>query len=302
MKFLKSAIRWLTRLYPFGTDKPLANRKNAQYSRRPFDDVSLDKVWNVLNRSTDVESLRELHRGLSERERPHLGINQTIAFGFDANAIFRLGLGAQGANSLDYLTNQHYGPVIIPGQAVQEVWNNFLAGVEPNAKAVSRKLGELENELATIGQELGVLGDGAKAAVQALIKSHGDWTDSQALVEFEGAVRALLSVGEVTYVPRDEFYRLAQVRKETKTPPGFRDESTNFGDFFIWADFLYGLAKADLDGVDAVVMVTNDQKSDWSRNSVPHPILVSEARSISGKEFRLWTLKMFQDHVKVLAS
>lgn len=303
MKLLRSGRRWLTRLCPFGMSDATNAGAPVRFASTPFGDVALDAVWNALNRTSDTRSLEELHRGLSEKDRrPPLAADAKIAFGFDTNAIFRLGLGTQGANALDYLTERHVGPVIIPGQAVQEIWNNFLAGIEPNAKIVSKKLTDLEVALGTITQELGPQGAAAKTAIQALIDSHGDWTDPKALSEFDGTVAALLSVSKVSYVPRDEFYRLGQIRKETKTPPGFRDEAKNFGDYFIWADFLYGVAQADLSAIDAVVLVTNDQKTDWSRNKVPHPVLVSEAQAVAGKEFRLWTLDIFHTFVKSIAS
>lgn len=268
-----------------------------------FGDNGLQTVWNALNRSIDAELMEELYNGLAQGDRrPPLAIEAKLAFGFDTNAIFRLGLGPQGANAIDYLSERHDGPVIIPGQAVQEIWNNFLAGVEPKAKGVAKKLSELESEMQAIGQELGPLGEAAKDAIQQLIDSHGDWTDPGALAVFDGTLKTLLDVAAVSHVPRDEFYQLALVRKETKTPPGFRDDARNFGDYFIWADFLYGLAKADLSNVDAVVFVTNDQKQDWSRNNVPHPVLVSEARSVAGKEFRLWTLETFRAYAKKIVS
>lgn len=268
-----------------------------------FGDTGLQTVWNALNRSSNAELLEELYNGLAQKDRrPQLPLEARLAFGFDTNAIFRLGLGPQGADAIDYLSKRHDGPVIIPGQAVQEIWNNFLAGVEPKAKGVAKKLAELESEMQAIGQELGPLGAAAKDAIQQLIDSHGDWTDPGALAVFDGTLKTLLGVAKVSHVPRDEFYKLALVRKETKTPPGFRDDARNFGDYFIWADFLYGLATTDLSSVDAVVFVTNDQKQDWSRNNVPHPILVSEARLVTGKEFRLWSLETFRAHAKKIVS
>ena len=65
---------------------------------------------------------------------------------------------------------------------------------------------------------------------------------------------------------------------------------------------LIGVAKADLGSVDAVVMVINDPKSDWSMNGIPHPVLVSEARAVSAKGFRPWTVDKFHAHVESIAS
>ncbi|MGP5220538.1 PIN-like domain-containing protein [Arthrobacter rhombi] len=267
-----------------------------------FDDALLESVWNALNRNGSPALLEELYNGLAPDRRPELPAESNLAFGFDTNTIFRLGLTRQGPDAIDYLSTKHKGPVIIPGQAIQEIWNNFLAGVEPKAKTVVKKLDDLEAELEKIGQELGPLGKEAEQAVQALISSHGDWTDPAALSDFDGTLKTLLDVAEVSHVPREEFYGLALARKETKTPPGFKDEARNFGDYYVWADFLYGLAKADLTDVDAVIFVTNDEKRDWSKNRVPHPVLVAEARLVSGKDFRLWTLDEFRRHAKKIAS
>lgn len=287
----------------FGTGDDLMDHTPYDASGGPFESGPLATVWKALDRSLAPDSLRELYNGLAEDgRRPELNADLNLAFGFDTNAIFRVGLGVQGGNALDYLNQVHQGPIVIPGQAVQELWNNFLAGVEPKARIVARKLADLESEMSLIGQELGPPGEDARAAMQTLIAFHGDWTDAKALEEFDGALKVLLDRGEVSYVPRTAFYNLALVRKETKTPPGFRDDARNFGDYFLWADFLYGLARADLSEVDAVVMVTNDTKADWSRNSVPHPILVAEARAVSGKDFRLWTVDKFRAHAKKIVS
>lgn len=268
-----------------------------------FDNPSLQAVWEALNRAINVNLMTELYNGLQEKDRrPPLSSESRIAFGFDTNAIFRLGLGPQGANALDYLGESHDGPVIVPGQAIQEIWNNFLSGVEPKAKGLAKKLLDLESEMNSMDQELGPLGEAARTAVQALIEFHGDWTDPSSLAVLDGTLKTLLAVASVPQVPREEFYHLGQIRKETKTPPGFRDDFRNYGDYYIWADFLFGLATVDLTSIDAVVFVTNDQKQDWSRNGVPHPVLVAEVRQISGKDFRIWTLDNFRSHVKKIAS
>ena len=266
-----------------------------------FDDHRLETVWATLNRVYETDLLNELYNGLVPDGRPPLASDTRIAFGFDTNAIFRLGLTRQGPNAIDYLSTLK-GAVVVPAQAIQELWNNFLSGIEPKSKTVAKKLQELESELEKIDQELGSFGADAKSAVEALVASHRDWTDPSAVATFVGTLKALLDVAEVSHVPRDDFYNLGLIRKQTKTPPGFRDEATNFGDYYIWADFLYGLAKINLEDIDAIVFVTNDEKKDWSQNKVAHPILVAEARRVSGKEFRLWTLEEFRSHAKKIVS
>jgi len=64
---------------------------------------ALERVWRVLNRLDPIDSLEELRNGLEPLRRPPLATGALLALGFDTNALFRLGLGAQGADSLDYL-------------------------------------------------------------------------------------------------------------------------------------------------------------------------------------------------------
>ncbi|MFD8248472.1 PIN-like domain-containing protein [Nocardia sp. NPDC059691] len=257
----------------------------------------LMRVWSVMNRSSEISALDELYNGLDQpKRRPGLSGNTRIAFGFDTNAIYRIGLnGTRGDNAVDYL-RQNKGPVIIPGQVIQETWNNALSGVQPKASKVRKKLEELRQEMAGIGQHTGELGERVQDALEDFTRLHGQWIDPDSAKNFDRTLSVLRDVAATSYVPRLQFYQLAKVRKETKTPPGFKDDASNYGDFFVWADFLYGLAKVEPTDIDAVVMVTNDKKPDWSRGGVAHPLLVAEAVSISGVPFRLWDLNDFEAH------
>ena len=266
-----------------------------------FPERTLQTVWNVMNRSSNIESFTELHRGLVDGRRPRIDDETDIAFGFDTNALYRIGLnGTSGDNAIDYLSQQHNAPVIIPGQTIQEVWNNIVAGLEPQAKKVQKAFEALETDLLAIEQELGTAGDTARVAIDALTDAHADWLDPSSFTIFDRTVEALLKVGSVSYVPRVEFTELARVRNDTKTPPGFRDENNNHGDFFVWADFLYGLAKVSTGGLGASVFVTDERKIDWRRLARPHPLLIAEASAVSGLPFDLWTVADFQRHVNKL--
>ena len=255
---------------------------------------ALTRVWRVLNRLDPIESLQELRNGLAPDRRPPIDPHLPMAIGFDTNAIYRVGLGTRGADALDYLRTVHTGPVVVPGQSVQEVWNNLLAAVEPQAKRLRLKFEDLETEMGKIGQQLGGSGAAVREAIQELSRTHGDWIDPASQSAFDATLDVLLSVGTTVYVPRAKFAELARIRKETKAPPGFQD-SVGYGDFFVWADFLYGVALSTPGSFQAVVLVTNDAKSDWSRNGVPHPLLVAEASAIAPVPFRLWSLEEFHE-------
>jgi hypothetical protein len=101
----------------------------------------------------------------------------------------------------------------------------------------------------------------------------------------------------VPYAPRLRFREIAAQRKRTKTPPRFKDDGD--GDFFIWVDFLNGLqqARAKSQEFDHVVLVSHDQKLDWSRAGIAHPILVAEVRSLFDVPFEIWTIQKLADEI-----
>ena len=239
-----------------------------------LNDPALERVWGVLNRDVPLGSLTELRIGMDTAGRPPLNSDTRFALGFDTNASFRVGLGVSGADALDYLRAKHRGPVIIPGQTVQEVWNNLLSAVEPQARKLRRRFDDLSTEVRDIDISLGASGVAVRDAIDDLLISHGDWIDPLSQAAFVATLDVFEAVGTWPYVPRLQFAGLGEIRKSTKTPPGFLDP-VGYGDFFVWADFLFGLAAADPATYEAVVFVTNDVKADWSRNGVAHPVLAS---------------------------
>src|SRR5437764_8432208 len=73
-----------------------------------FGDPALNIVWNVLNRSSSVDAMVELRNGLNQSQRrPAISESNRIAFGFDTNAIYRVGLGKKGPDAIDYLRTRH---------------------------------------------------------------------------------------------------------------------------------------------------------------------------------------------------
>jgi hypothetical protein len=277
-------------------------RGEAEAPDRPpaIGDDGLATLWRVLNREIQIDSLQELRNGLQrESRRPKALESSRIAFGFDTNAIYRVGLdGTRGVDAVDYIRQRHNAPIIVPGQAVQELWNNILWGVERPAERLQKRLDDLSSAANEAGQNLGESGERVNNAINDLIRIHGEWIAPASQEILEYTLDALIAAGRIAYVPRYDFYRLARIRKETKTPPGYKDSLSNHGDFYLWADFLYGLVTANLSEVDAAVLVTNDVKPDWSRSGVAHPILVAEAMSAGGLPFQLWTVRDFHEYVK----
>jgi hypothetical protein len=104
-------------------------------------------------------------------------------------------------------------------------------------------------------------------------------------------LKALSEVAIVAYAPRRRFASIAEIRRATKTPPGFED--AGHGDFFIWADSLLGLLEARDIGkaFSSFHLVTDDRKKDWCKGKVAHPILCAEASKLLGVDLYVTTLE-----------
>jgi hypothetical protein len=303
--------RWVRRslnsLFRSGMTEP---DENQELSQAPQEPDPLLVVKHALDRTTPllnpIGALIDGMRRVSESERvgPLDALEEfQFAIGFDTNALFRLGLNGQsGAAAVDYLTGMHTGPVIVPGQAIQETWKNALSGMEPSGKRVHNALTSLETELRKLDMRSGPILERARASVDELRNVHSDWIDAESQDTFIKTLEALAKKASCPYVPRGMFQELARIRNDTKTPPGFEDPDDNHGDFYLWADFLYGLAMTDLESVRTVVLVTNDVKPDWSRGGVPHPILVQEVELVTGRPFVMCTVKEFQAWAKKVTS
>jgi hypothetical protein len=89
------------------------------------------------------------------------------------------------------------------------------------------------------------------------------------------------------------FCDIALSRKRTKTPPGFKDEGD--GDFYLWVEFLYGLLNARDAGqtFSHAVILTQDKKTDWSRDNIAHPILMAEVQKLVEVPFDVLTIDQF---------
>lgn len=259
-----------------------------------FNDEALQDVWDVLNRTVVLDALSPLQDALAGKSK-YKDPRPPFAIGFDTNALFRVALGHTGTEVIDYLRVKHNGPVVIPGQTLQEVWNNELVGLRPQAKNLSEKLDELLTMSKKNEYELGDTGHAVTSAITALMDEHGKVFDGSAHNPFLNLLDVLTDVGTPAFVPRHEFAKLGHVRHSSKTPPGYQDSS--LGDFFVWCDFLYGVRLAT-EPYNTVVFVTDDRKKDWSRRGIPHPLLSAEVSSLVKKHLFLWTRDDLNEYLK----
>ena len=88
----------------------------------------------MLSRQTPNKSLVALVSALKP-EVSNIPLAET-AIGFHSSVFLRLGAHAKSEDIIDYLSSRHSAPLILPGQAIQEFWNNQLQVVDTIAANV----------------------------------------------------------------------------------------------------------------------------------------------------------------------
>jgi len=225
---------------------------------------------------------------------------QNAAIGIDSSAFLRIASHPKGEDLIDYFGATHSCPLILPGQTVQEFWNNELSAVDTVAKILAGSFDRFKKDLDRLDSDFGDLRNSLEATLNSFRDDHGAVYSEATVRKTLSLLNALQLKARVPFVPRTSFRPLAEQRQMTKTPPGFKDPGD--GDFFVWVDFLLGLKQAQSAGeaFDHAILLTNDTKPDWGRPGATHPILVAEANAIVGVPFETWTLKRFAE--KLLAT
>jgi hypothetical protein len=240
----------------------------------------------VLSRQTPSESLAALVMALKP-EASKASLAET-AIGFDSTVFLRLAAHPKSEDIVDYLSSKHSSPLILPGQAIQEFWNNQLQAVDSIATNVRKKFDAFQSELRKADPYFAQYAEKIEALLEEFRTQHGHVYDEATVRKTVAVLELLQTRASVPYASRTTFKDVAAYRKRTRTPPGFKDDGD--GDFFIWADFLTGLQLARAKGSTFVraILVTRDQKVDWSRAGIAHPILVAEMKALLGISFEIW--------------
>lgn len=245
-------------------------------------------LTRLLDRSTPIPALDALVAAIKSAPSP-IPLKDT-AIALDANVFLRLGNHSKSVDIIDYLGSEHQAPLVLPGQAIQEFWNNQLHAVDTVATGLKKRFDSLKLEFRNVDETFGDYGLQIETILDQFVTEHGH-------VYEEGTIRKTLNLLEmlqrralVPYASRGLFKEIAAQRKKTKTPPGFKDDGD--GDFFIWVDLLKGLLQAQEENRNfrRAILVTQDVKKDWSRGGVAHPILVAEVQALVGVPFETWTL------------
>lgn len=252
------------------------------------DSDPLGDIIQIFERRREIDGLSALIESLDVDEgATDLG---TTAIAIDANVFMRVATHPKSALIIDYLASQHSAPLILPGQAVQEFWNNQIDAVDTVATKLKKSFDDLRRQIERVPEELSDFTNRMNALLDEFSENHGYIYEGATVSKTSEFLSILKEKAAVPYCPRSMVHNIAVHRKSTKTPPGFKDSGD--GDFFIWADLLYGLREAQLRGEEfsKVVLVTNDTKKDWSREGKAHPILTAEVTALLGAKFETWTL------------
>ncbi len=248
-----------------------------------------DKIVGVLNRDVVIDALPSLVRAV--KNGPPSATLSSSAIIIDANAVLRIPSNARGADVIDYITGVHQGPVILPGQVVQEFWNNQASAATTIYNKIKAKHHELSREVEKALETLPVALEPISIAVAQFKEENDHIFDNELVSKTSQFLERLSDKVKVPYAPRSGLDAIAVHRKRAKTPPGFEDKGD--GDFLVWVDALFGLSREKRLGASFthVILITNDKKLDWCRGHMAHPILHAEMKAIVGAEFEVWTIE-----------
>lgn len=267
-------------------------RKN----RRPLiAETNLKTILSVINRHAKIDTLSSLVQAV--KSGPHEAKLTAAALVLDANAILRLPSHPKSADLIDYITGIHAGPVILPGQVVQEFWNNQASVAATIYNKIQMKHLDLSKEIAKATDAGVAAAEPIAVAVSAFRDGNDHIFDADLIAKTSQFLERLLEKVVVPYAPRPGLEQIALHRKKAKTPPGFKDDGD--GDFLVWVDALFGLLGEKRRGAefDHVILLTNDKKIDWCRGHTAHPILHAEMKAILGAHLEVWSLDHFSKAV-----
>lgn len=253
----------------------------------------LDRLTAVLTRHS---SAPDWSLPLQHHMSAHLP-DPIVAMGFDTNCLKHLRRDQKAANDVLAFIESEAISLIVPGQAIQEFWNNhgtFVADVEN----IVGEMGKLSKRVERLSSQPdhAVRLERLQSDLASLTADIQDSQNPRLLAESADLWEKLNQLANVSYVPREAFVGIGRMRFDSKTPPGFADDkklANQLGDFFVWADFLLGILEAKLGDVvrrpGRVALVTDDQKNDWVVAGKPHPVLLGEFNTLTNRTLEVLT-------------
>ncbi|CAN7555021.1 PIN-like domain-containing protein [Neorhizobium tomejilense] len=257
--------------------------------------TTLAKIISVLDRRENIPMLEALAAAVKGAAPDTNLANSALVL--DANVFLRIPSNKKSADIMDYLTGVHEKPVVVPGQVIQEFWNNQLSATDTVYKALSKKYNDLSKDVVKYSSA-GILGiESVAESLDAFKLGNEHMFEPELMSKTSSFLERLVQKAVVPFAPREPFTEIARGRKLARTPPGFKDDGD--GDFLVWVDLLWGLCEAKASGAsfDNVILLSHDAKLDWSRGKVAHPVLTAELRAVLGAHFEIWTLDKLSDAI-----
>ena len=223
--------------------------------------------------------------------------------GFDTSALKALRRDPIGLSSLLSGLATRRIPIVLPGQAVQEYWNNHRTFSNEDSSRLRKEIEKLQQGLLDVGAASA--SEHVTTIAEALTELDGDLQqvkDARAFLRRStDAMDDLLRFGQVAFVSRLTFGPLAEFRLASKVAPGFDDAKTKvaaLGDFFVWADFLLGCMRHGRPLASPSssfgLLVTDEKKVDWRTGELAHPVLTAEYKAACGLHLGVATVREMQ--------
>lgn len=141
---------------------------------------NLCRLVAVLDGRVHLNTLRHLNLALGEPRRNDEP-DDTLAIGLDANILLNLGKAESSADVVDYLAEQHSGPLILPHQALIEFWNNEVPAISGPSDRLRANFKALSNELKNL----------IPSTTTSACRQHVSWTNflKHMLVSWKGLLQ-----------------------------------------------------------------------------------------------------------------
>ena len=198
---------------------------------RSTDEV-VARMISIFDRQVEIPALSTLICALNGASST--ASLQGAAIAIDANAVLRIPQHRKSTDIVDYLSTEHSGPIILPGQVIQEYWNNQLAAVDTISSGMQKKFDAFKVEVARYNQTHSDAFSRINEGLEAFKNDNSELFHPDTVHKTQTFLEALSDKATVPYAPREAFHQIAAQRKRVKTPPGFRDEGD--GDFYVWVD------------------------------------------------------------------
>src|SRR5688500_14496768 len=102
----------------------------------------ITRLGGLLDRSLSIESLNALRRAAGGHGIEAPAADAAVAFGFHTNTLYQF-TNDKSSDLVDYLTGIHPGPVVLPGQVIQEFWKNRLSAIHTQSKVIRDRYDDL---------------------------------------------------------------------------------------------------------------------------------------------------------------